>query len=471
MSRLYYIPLLFLLVSCHVGEDNVELTYLSKKDIQENLHLTEKSVKVSKNWYELFGDEDLNTLLKLALDNNFTILQGIERLQQSRYTLKIHNVDFLPMLNGAGSYVFNKANSYPNAMDNSNNFKIGFDVAWEIDIWGRGKYVTDRYFQLMKQAQYSLLNIKVSIVAEVITNYIQLRTAQKNLEITQKNLALQNDILQMVKDKYRAGIADDLALQQAEFVVESTKSNIPNLVMQIEARKNALAVLLGMTPTNVPVNLDKVKKNIVSNTFKYTVKNLYNLPLDILRTRPDIAYSEAKVLEQNAVLNTAITNLYPSLNLSAAFNYLSPSGNKLFNSDNQVYGYTPAVSLPIWQWNQLTNNIEIQKHIKSEVLLNYNETLLTALTELKNAIFAIEQAYKTNHHKKVSWKKMSKIMTLTQEKYKNGLVNFTDVANAEQNLLSTQQELIESNAEILLYLTTFYKATGNGYNLTSIDND
>ena len=464
MSKFLYLPLLFFLVSCQANEKYIIPDYITNDDVKENLSLSDNPVEISKNWYEIFNDKDLNTLLTFALNNNFTILQGIERLQQSRYILKMHNVDFFPMFDGTGSYIFNKADSYPNSLDNSNNFKIGFDVAWEIDIWGKSNYVSEQYQQLMKQAEYSLLNIRAAITAEIVTNYVQLRKAQKILEITEKNLSLQKDILQMIKDKYFAGVADDLALNQASFVVESTKSNIPDLIYQIEAQKNALAVLLGVTPKNIPVNLDNPSKNIVSSAFKYSVKNLYKLPLDIIRTRPDVTFSEAKVREQNAILNTAITELYPAVNLSAAFNYISSSGKQLFNSSNQVYNYSPVISLPIWHWQQLTNNIEVQKYVKSETLLNYNETLLAALSDLKNSIFSVEQAYKTHHHKQTSFTKMSNIMTLTNEKYKNGLINFTDVSNAEQNLLNAQRELIESNASILIYLTSFYKATGGGYN-------
>lgn len=464
MFRIGVVFLLLFLSSCRVGEEHTINDYIPDNTVQKNLNLSDNPLPVSPTWYNIFNDKDLNTLLTFALKNNFTILQGVERLKQSRYTLQIHRADFLPMFDAAGNYDLSKANSYPNSLDNSNNFKVGFDAAWELDIWGKSNYVSEQYEQLMRQTEYSLLNIHASIIAEVVTNYVQLRAAQKVLEITRKNLSLQQDILQMVQDKYNAGIADDLALNQAAFVVESTKSNIPDIIKQIEEQKNALAVLLGVVPTDIPVNLDKFDKNIVSNTFKYSVKDLYKLPLNILRTRPDVAEAEAKVYAQNATLNTAITELYPSINLSAAFGYLSHSGKQLFNSDAQVYSYSPAINVPIWHWKQLTNNIEIQKHIKSEYLLNYNETLLLALTELKNSIFSVEQAYTTNKHKNSSFVKMNNIMDLTKEKYKNGLINFTDVANAEQNLLSAQKELIESNASILLYLTAFYKATGGGYN-------
>ncbi|MBO5441663.1 MAG: TolC family protein, partial [Alphaproteobacteria bacterium] len=145
--------------------------------------------------------------------------------------------------------------------------------------------------------------------------------------------------------------------------------------------------------------------------------------------------------------------------------FISSSGHSLFNNDSQIYGYTPGVTLPIWHWGQLTNNIELQKHIKEEYLLNYNESMLMAVTEIRNAVTAVEQAYKTNIYSKSSLNKMRNVMELTRNKYENGLIDFTDVATAEQNYLNAQNALIASNAAIIKYLTAFYKATGGGYNI------
>jgi len=458
--------LVLFLTSCHVGEEYSFTPLYSDKDLQDSLNIKSTDVdSIPKNWYKIFNDDDLNTLLTHVSDGNFSIQQGIARLRQSRLQLAIQSKQMYPILSFAGDYDYTKTNTHRNAFQEANFFKTGFDVSWEIDIWGRGKYITDYYYGLMKNAEYSLLNIKTSITAELIANYINLRKEQEKLRITEKNLILQTDILQTIKDKYSAGIVDNLTLNQAEYVVENTKSQIPLLLSQIEIYKNSIATLLGVLPNNLPINLDKFKNNIIAKPFKYSVKELYNLPLGVLRSRPDIMAAETQVYAQNSAINQAITDLYPSLNLSASFSYLSFSGKRLFNNDNQIYSYMPSVSLPIWQWNQLTNNIELQKAIKEEYILAYNEALLTALSELKNALVSTENANKTTSHKKKSFLKMQNILSLTQKKYKNGLTDFTDVATAEQNLLQAQQDFIESNAQILLYLTAFYKATGGGYNI------
>lgn len=467
MYKFILVPAILVIASCSVGENFTHKTFISDSDVQKNLNSTPYNANITSSWYKIFNDPDLNTLLKFAETNNFSIQQGIERLQQSRYNYAIQSKQTYPMINATGSYEYSKTNHPHNYSYDINAFKTGFDVSWELDIWGKGKYISEQYYNFMQNATYSLLNIQVSVTAEIIANYINLRVAQEKLHIANRNLRLQRDIMQTVKDKYQAGIADSLALNQAEFAVEKTKSSIPPLITSISNYKNAIATLLGVTPKDIPVNLDKYKRNITSATFKYNVQKLYNLPLSVIRTRPDIMSAEATIYAQNAAVNTAITSLYPTVNLSATFGYISNSGHSLFNNDSQLYGYTPGVTLPIWHWGQLTNNIELQKHIREEYILNYNESMLTALAELKNAITAVEQAFKTSSYSQSSLNKMRNIMDLTRNKYENGLIEFTDVATAEQDYLNAQNALAESNAAILLYLTAFYKATGGGYNLSA----
>ena len=263
MHKYHIFLLSFLLGSCHVGEEYHHTEIITPYDVQENLNLKKNGNSVSSAWYEIFKDSDLNTLINHALNNNFTIRQGIERLQQSRYSLMINAKTSYPMIDANGEYNFSKASDNQDYSYDINAFKVGLDASWELDIWGKGKYITEQYYELMHNYQYTLLDLKVSITAEVTGNYIGLREAQEKLFIAQKNLALQQDILQTVRDKYTAGIADELALNQAEYAVETTKSSIPPLKQQIESYKNAIAVLLGVLPSNLPINLDKYKKNII----------------------------------------------------------------------------------------------------------------------------------------------------------------------------------------------------------------
>jgi NodT family efflux transporter outer membrane factor (OMF) lipoprotein len=452
------------LCSCHVGNNMQIDPFVSDLEIKETLNLSDNHEQIHPTWYEIFNDPDLNTLLKATTFSNISIKEGLERLRQSRYAYEINNKESLPMLNGSAEYDYNKSNNKSYAYNDLNIFKLGFDVAWEIDIWGKNKYISDQYYLLMKQAEYSLQDIKVTISSEVIKNYIELRKNQEKLRIANKNLSLQNDILKSVKDKNNTGLTNDLALNHAMYSIEKTKSTIPPLKQEIEKSKNAMAILLGCLPQNLPIDLDKQTKNITAKTFKYSVKKLQNLPLDIIRTRPDIRTSEQSIHIQNAILNQAIASIYPSFSIEGTFGFISSSLPHMIEKKNQTYGYTPGITVPIWQWGKLKNNIKLQKHTKEEYILNYNEAIITAIMELKNAINFVERSYEVNKHFSSALNKMRNIFNLTKNKYENGLIEFTELAQAEQDVLKAQNDYIDSNTAILQNITAFYKATGGGYN-------
>jgi NodT family efflux transporter outer membrane factor (OMF) lipoprotein len=465
MLKKNIVILLLFVTACHVGEETTIPPFISDEEVEEALKLSAPVNNINNTWYTLFNDKDLNTLIQFSSNNNFSIRQAMERLQQSRYSLLINAKQNYPMIDAFGEYDYSKTNANKNILLESNIFKIGLDASWELDIWGKGQYISEQYEALMKQAQFSLYNVFVSLSAEVMITYIKLKEAAEILRIMRKNLRLQEDILQTVRDKYKAGIADELALNQAKHSVSLTQSQIPSLENQLETYKNTLATLLGVLPKDIPISLDKQNNNLVAKTFKYNVSDLYKLPLNIIRTRPDVMLAEALVHQKNAAVNEAIASMYPSVSLSATFAYLSSSGRSLFQTDNQYYNYSPSLLLPIWHWEQLKNNVELQKHIKEEYLLQYNEVVLTAVMELKNAIFSLRKAYDENKLLKAAAQDMQNIMSLTYQKYQNGLVDFTDLATAEQDLLSAQRNVISSNATILLNIIAFYKATGGGYNV------
>jgi len=215
-----YYPFLLLLIfnlsACHVGNEYTIDYFIDDEQVKNELSLDSHSQNISHNWYDIFDDEDLNTLLNFALKDNFSIKSGIEKLYQSRYTYLIQSKNNFPLLDGSFTYTFDKTENSKLKIDNTNLFKVGFDVSWEIDLWGKGEYTSQRYLNLVKNSQYTLLQLMITITSEVIVNYIGLREAQQKLYITEKNLQIQTETLNLIKNKHSLGLVDDLAISQAQ---------------------------------------------------------------------------------------------------------------------------------------------------------------------------------------------------------------------------------------------------------------
>lgn len=453
-----------LLASCTVGPDYKRPNFVSDDEVAQSLELKNKAVRIiPEDWYKQFDDQTLNYLIKSSLEGSPTVQVAVQKLRQARTTLNINAGENMPELNLDASYHYAKPSKNVGMAIKSNYYQSGLDASWELDIWGGGRRLTEASRALFEAAAANLDNVRITLVSEVANNYISLRTAQEQLRIAKKNLTLQENIAELVSDKHKFGLADDIALNQAQYAVENTKSLIPTLEYQVEAYKNALAVLTGVLPGQLAITLEPSHDNMVQRRFEYNIDNLFDIPSQVVRARPDVRIAERNLVAKNAAIGQAVADLYPNVSISALFGYQSIRGTRLFTPNSEAFSYAPQITLPIFHWGQLVNNVELQKEIKEEYVQTYKQTLLNAVSEIKDAIVAVDKEYRKNASQHNSVEHMQNVMDYTLEKYKQGLIDFSDQLTAEQSLLASQLALIESNGAIYKNIIAYYKAIGGGY--------
>lgn len=453
-----------LLASCTVGPDYKRPNFVSDDEVAQSLELKNQAVRViPEDWYKQFNDQTLNYLIKNSLEGSPTVQAAVQKLRQARTTLNINAGKNLPDLNLDTSYNYAKPSKNVGMAIKSNYYQTGLDASWELDIWGGGRRLTEASRALFEAAAANLDNVRITLVSEVANNYISLRTAQEQLRIAKKNLTLQENIAELVADKHKFGLADDIALNQAQYAVENTKSLIPTLEYQVEAYKNALAVLTGVLPGQLAITLEPSHDNMVQRRFEYDIDNLFDIPSKVVRARPDVRIAERNLVAKNAAIGQAVADLYPNVSISALFGYQSIRGTRLFTPNSEAFSYAPQITLPIFHWGQLVNNVELQKEIKEEYVQTYKQTLLNAVSEIKDAIVAVDKEYRKNASQNNSVEHMQNVMDYTLEKYKQGLIDFSDQLTAEQSLLASQLALIESNGTIYKNIIAYYKSIGGGY--------
>lgn len=463
MRKMLMLSVSFLITSCTVGPDYIEPTVYEDKQIKEALKLSNTDLKISNTWYEQFDDEKLNTLINYALLNSPDILTSISKLRQARTLVQINKVAFLPMLNLNSEYDYVNPSKNIGLSADTDYFQIGFDASWELDIWGKGRRINEQTLAEFEQALYSLRNVKSMVVAEVATTFFELKTIHENLRIAYENIKLQQDIFDTVSEKYKAGLADSGTYHQAKYILDTTKAMIPTLESNETNLKNALAVLCGTLPDRLPVILSKTDTNPLRKAYKYNLKVLYDLPASIIRSRPDVKVAERTLAAQNAVIGQAIAEMYPNISISALLGYQSDKLSDIFSSDSKAYSYNPVLNLPLFNWNKLSENVTLQKQIKEENYQQYRQTILKAVEELNNATVAIQQELKTNQSQRNAVHSMQKVLKSMQQKYENGLIEFSSLLQTQQNLLKSQTDLANSSGNVFKNIVAFYKATGGGY--------
>ena len=449
------------IAACTVGADYKHPDLYNDNKIRQELALRQGR-QPEKDWYALFGDKQLNRLIEIGLQNSTDIEIAAARLKQARASLKISQAAFWPQINSSGGYNYQKNSRNIGPAADSRYYSAGFDASWELDLWGKGRRQNEAAFAEVAAGEYTLNNVKTVVAAELAANYINLKLASEKLRIAKQNLALQKDIQATVKSKYQSGLTDDISYNQAEYLVDSTEAQIPALQSEIEQYKNALAVVAGVLPLQLPLDDSKRSEIFISN-YQFNTKSLYSLPADVIRNRPDVAAAEQNLVAQNALVGAAIADLYPNVSVSALWGYAASGGNSLFNSKSQGYSYKPSAVLPILDWNRLQNQVEKQKQVKAEALAQYKKTVLSAVGELKNAMTAVQNELKSYQAQNSALSKMQKVVNATAERYRSGLIDFSEFLTMEQNLLQAQTQNLNSRAQVFQNLVAYYKASGGGY--------
>ncbi len=446
-------------ISCSVGPDYKQPKFYGDKRIAVNLGLNENATaKISPYWYRDFNDEDLNRLVEQGLKYSPNIQVALEKMKQARYRLYIDRAGFLPTFDAKGTYNRSDQNLAGTFPIKSEYYQVGIDAAWELDIWGGQRRLNESAAAMLKAAAANFDNVRVSLAAEIASQYINWRLAEKLLKITTHNLELQQEIFEVVEAQYKSGLADDLAYEQAKSVLETTKMQLPMLRAQEKSYHNALAVLVGTLPDDI----DKGKDNLLDNKPNFDLQTLYDLPFSVVRNRPDVQMAEQQLVAENALIGKAVANLFPSVSLSAFLGYQNKTLSPIFTPDYNMYTTGGVVNLPILHWGELVNQVNLQKSVTAQNLALYQASLLTAFSDISNAIKSVEEENTRLKSAQKSMESTDQILDLSMTKYQNGLIDFSDVLTAEKNKLAAEQAYLKSMADLHLNIISFYKAIGGG---------
>ena len=448
--------LLLFLSACTVGTDYQTPQIYGDEAIRKELQLG-RQYTLPEKWYHELGDEQLSRLIDDGLQNSPNVKIAIARLKQARAQLASDKVNDLPFVNLSGGWNYEKASSNIEYGTNSHYYNAGFDASWELDLWGKNRRQVEADEAQVQALEYSLKDVKIALAAEIAADYTSLFENRELLKTARENVALQQKIFAAVEAKYQSGLVDDIAYNQAKYLLAQTQAQIPGYESNIESYQNALATLVGVLPS-------ETKTNESSPLFKhsYTInkKLVYGIPAATVRLRPDVAATERKLAAQSALISKAIAGLYPDVSISGFWGYASKGGHSLFSSASQNYNYNPALALPLLDWNQLNNNIELQKQIYAENLQQYKKALLNAVGEIKNAGIAWENFGKTLAKQREAEAGMRQVVNSMQKRYDRGLITFSELLTMRQNLIKSQNQVIEAKGNEIRQLIAFYKAIG-----------
>lgn len=454
--------ILVMLTGCAtVGPDYVppstSLTSTWNSEPKGGLTVEETNLQSLAAWWTTLNDPVLSSLIEQAVKGNLDLKKARARVREARARRGIANADLFPTLDAVGSATWTRTDTDRSGGKSSQLYSANFDAGWELDIFGGVRRSIEAAEADLQANQEDLHDVLVSLLAEVALNYVEVRTRQTQLAATEANLASQSDTFQLTAWRQQAGLSDDLAVQQARYNLENTRSLVPTLRTSLEEALNRIAVLLGEQPGKIHGEL--IKQEPIPVT---PLKIAVGVPADVIRHRPDVRRTERELAAQTARVGVATADLYPKFSLSGSIGLEALSLGNPSSGISTLIG-SPRITWPIFTGGSIRQNIEVQSALQEQALIKYEATVLGAVEEVENALTAYGEQQLRRDSLYAAEEAARLAAELAQNKYEAGLTDFTGVLEAQRSLLSFQEQLAQSKGAVASNLIKLYKALGGGW--------
>jgi outer membrane protein, multidrug efflux system len=493
MSRLILIPALVSVVAtsaCAVGPQFESLTTppnVRWSDRATGSAPTVVTTDPDPAWWEQFHDPILDDLIRRAVAGNLDLQRALTRIIEARQNIAVAGAAGLPTLSGNGKYSREQAGlrgilqsqGVPAAVDSSNLssdarksvdgalvqveqpinlFQYSADASWEIDLFGRIRRSVE---QAQANSEVQVEGAKDALVmleAQVGQAYGTLRGAQALIKAQSINIASAQTSLQLALRRRREGISSDLDVEQARTTLLDFQRQLPAYATQAQIAKNQLAVLIGKRPGELNPLLD-VDAAIPETSEVVRI----GIPATLARRRPDIRQAEANLHAATANIGVATAMFYPDFTLSGSFGLRAIDASYVANWASQFYSVGPSITVPIFQGGKLTANLKLARAQQQEAALNYRSTVLNALQEVENSLVTYRNDIATREKLRGVVASAEYAFYLSQNRYQNGLVDFTNVLMTELTVTTGRQNLAQADVSLFGDVVTLYRALGGGW--------
>ena len=428
---------------------------------QEEDAMFQQQLPVDDHWWTVFQDATLDSLIHVAVRQNPSVLTALNRIDMAKANLRIARGGYYPALSLDARW--NRQQTSGNTGTGQPQSRVGYydatvNMSWQVDVFGSIRQRVKAQKENFAASREEYNATMVSLCAEVASAYFNLREAQQELSVLQRNALSQKAVVDITEVRYNTGLASKLDVAQAKSVYYSTLASVPATESGIIQYMNALAVLLGLYPQDVTAALETGKP-----LPDYIEPVGVGLPGQLLLRRPDVRVAERQVNAQAALLGASKTDWLPSFFLNGYFGYASHDMKDFTKRSSMTWSIAPSMSWTIFNGGRRANNVRLQRAQLDETINQFNTTVLTAVQEVDNAM----SSYKNSIKQIVACREMlnqgKEAFKLSLDLYKQGLSPFQNVLDAQRSLLSYENSLVQAQGYSLLCLIQMYQALGGGW--------
>lgn len=440
---------------------------------------------VDPMWWKIFGDPVLTSLEQRLSEGNLDLRVAATRLAQARAQLGFVSTAGLPSTQLKGAYTNSRTSavgpsdlgvkssaSAPGAGQSHplpvsrlfqphDVYQGGFDVGWEVDLWGRVTRLIESSTAQLEASAYARHEIEVTASAELARDYVLFRGAQLKLQIARESLAAANKSLALTRERAAGGVTTDLDVANAAATVETIAASLPALEARKAELANAMALLLGAQPRALEAEL-AAPRAVPPVPPRVPV----GIPSELALRRPDIRRAEAQLHAATADIGVATADFFPRVVLAGSGAMQALNVHQLFSTLAATYSLGPSISLPIFDGGRVRRTVELREAQQQEAAIVWQRTVLVALHDVDNALTFYDAEQRRFDRLQAAVAANRRALGLARARYEQGVADFLQVLVAQRALLAAEQDLADSQTTISTNLVLLYKALGGGWDST-----
>lgn len=467
MRKILGIGMLILAVAgCKVGKNykgvevSVPESYAKGSDaVGTDLTMNTDSLGKDSNgldWYALFNDPVLDSLVKAGLANNPNLEVAAQNVLIAQYALGIQRAELLPKFGvdaGAG-----RGNFQGVVLPAEQNTFYGVgNVNWELDFWGKYRRLNEAARAQLFASQEGYRAAQISLVTTIASAYFSLLEFEERLIISQKTTALRDSTLNIIEQRYEKGVIPEIDVNQAQIQQAIAAASIPITQRRIAQLEHLLNTLTGANPKRITT-----KESIL--TYDTLVSIPEGLPASLLSRRPDVIAAEQQLMAQNALIGVAQANRLPSISLTGVLGVASNDLSAL-TSGGAAWNLMGGLAGPLFHWGQNKRRVDVERAKTEQAIKNYKATVLKALREVEDLLVEIqtlkvELEARANHVEAAV-----NAQNLSEQRYDKGVTSYLEYLESQRQAFDAEQNFVGTKQQLLSAYANLYKALGGGWNL------
>jgi len=408
-------------------------------------------------WWEVFQDDELQKLIRTALEQNYDVRIAAARILQAQAQLGITRADQFPTVT-AGAAAINQRTQrtkFIPAFDTSAN-QVNTGLAWELDFWGKYRRSTEAARASLLATEWARQEIISTLVSGVATAYFQLRELDLELEISRSTLASRQNSLKLIQLLADHGSTSMLDVRQSEQLVFTASEQVPDLERRIEQQENFISVLLGKNPGAVTRGRKLTEQ-------PHAPEVPAGLTSALLERRADIRQAEQELIAFNARIGVARAAYFPQISLTADAGLQSSALTNLFNGPAGLWSFGAGLTQPLFEGGRLRNNVRLTEAQKDEAVLVYRQTVQEAFREVSDALIDYRKSQEFRAQQELLTRSAEDAAHLSDIRYKGGATSYLEVLTNQTNFFAAELNLAQAQRNELLALVGIYKSLGGGW--------